>query len=180
MPLTKSRKQSLVTELQDKIAKAKGVYLLDFTNLKTQFELQIRRKLKQLGAEYRVTKNTLLRIALSNSKLSIPENGSLAGSTALVLSYDDPLKPLSAILEVMKQGDGIPSLKSAFLEKDYFTKAELKPFEKFNSRAEIVAETIGVLQGLLVSLVGVLSALPGATVGTLEAIIEKKTSGGAS
>ncbi|MHA2643600.1 MAG: 50S ribosomal protein L10 [bacterium JZ-2024 1] len=180
VPPTRQRKAALLEELQRKIGTARAVYLLDFARLNTKRESRIRRMMKQVNAEYMVAKNTLLKLALSRHNIPIPQNGVFSGPTALVISYEDPLKPLKTIQQVIKEGDGIPVLKSAFLEGNYFTRAELKPLEKYQSRSEVIAETIGALQGVLVSIVSVLSAIPAEAVGTLEAIAEKRTAGGAS
>jgi large subunit ribosomal protein L10 len=180
MALSKLRKEAILADLQQKVAKAKAIYLLDFVKLNTKREFEIRRKMKQAQAEYLVIKNTLLRRALTENRIAFPGNGSFTGNTALILSYTDPLSPLKAIHQIVKEGDGIPALKSAFLEGRFFIKGDLDSLKRFNSRAEVIAETMGALQGVLVGLIGVLSAIPASAVGTLQAIHEKKTVGGAS
>jgi large subunit ribosomal protein L10 len=180
MAVNRKRKEAIVASLQQKVSTAKAIYLVDFAKLNTKREFEIRRKLKQAQAEYLVVKNTLLSRALAEAKMPTPGNGSLTGNTALILTYTDPLSPLKTINKIIKEGDGVPALKSAFLEGRFFLKGDLKPLERFNSKAEVIAETIGAVQGILVSLISVLSAIPATTVGTLEAICEKKTSGGAS
>jgi len=57
--MKRSEKEQLVTELRDKLTSAQSLYYTDFTGLNVKRMTELRRRLKRVGVEYVVIKNTL-------------------------------------------------------------------------------------------------------------------------
>ena len=68
MKHTKAQKQAMVTTLAEQIAKSPTIYVTDFTGLNVARITDLRRRLRAVGVEYVVVKNTLARRALTDAK----------------------------------------------------------------------------------------------------------------
>src|SRR5438046_10689779 len=91
MNRTKAQKQEMVATLATQVAKAQTIYVTDFTGLNVAHITDLRRRLRAVGVEYVVVKNTLARRALSEQQLQAGGlDAVLAGPTALVLAGRAP------------------------------------------------------------------------------------------
>ncbi len=69
MNRTKAQKQEMVSTLATQVAKSPTIYVTDFTGLNVAHITDLRRRLRAVGVEYVVVKNTLARRALSEQQL---------------------------------------------------------------------------------------------------------------
>ena len=91
------QKATVVSEIKDKFENAKSVVLFDYRGLSVGEVTELRRKLRENGADYKVYKNTLTKRALD--LLNIDMNEYLAGPSAISFGTDELsiVKVLSAI-----------------------------------------------------------------------------------
>ena len=61
--MLKVEKEKTVNELKEKLSLTKSLYLTDFRGLNVEEMTKLRRELKKGGAEYKITKNTMIRMA---------------------------------------------------------------------------------------------------------------------
>jgi len=69
MNRTKEQKQQTVTALAAQVAGSPTIYVTDFTGLSVAGSTDLRRRLRAVGVEYVVVKNTLARRALTEQQL---------------------------------------------------------------------------------------------------------------
>lgn len=123
--MKKQQKIKIVEELKEKLAKAKSLVLTDYRGLTHQQLEQIKKGLKTVGAEFLVTKNTLLKISLTGN-IPTKLNDFLTGPTAVLLSYEDEIAPLSPLSKFIKNF-GLPKIKIGIIgDKDYTAEEILK------------------------------------------------------
>ena len=67
--MKRAEKEQLVTELRDKLTSAQSLYYTDFTGLNVKRMTELRRRLKRVGVDYVVIKNTLALRAVNESGL---------------------------------------------------------------------------------------------------------------
>ena len=123
MPNTKNLNQ--VEQLTDKLAKAKAVYFTEYHGLNVEDITDLRREFSKNGIEFKVAKNTLIKLAANNNKLT-GLNSFLTGSTAIALSYDDPTGP-ARILKQFKKEHELPEVKGIIFDGEIL---EGKEFER--------------------------------------------------
>ena len=85
MPNDKNIKS--VEKLTEKMSRAKSIYFTDYLGLNVSDITKLRKEFYQNDVEYLVVKNTLLKIASENNKISLSED-LFVGSTAIALSYE--------------------------------------------------------------------------------------------
>ncbi len=99
--MNRENKQQLVAELAGKLGTAKAAFLADYRGLNVEQLNKLRGELRSAGAEYRVVKNTLLRLAAKGTAVECL-SGYLAGPTAIAISSKDPVAPAKVLADFAK------------------------------------------------------------------------------
>ncbi|MBI5613761.1 50S ribosomal protein L10 [Candidatus Gottesmanbacteria bacterium] len=94
------KKEQTVTELSDKVSRAKSMVFADFRRIKHKQLEELRKNVKNADGEFVVTKNRLLLRALGDKKGSVKEY--LEDGTATLFSYGDEVGPLKEMLKFFK------------------------------------------------------------------------------
>ena len=174
MNRTKAQKQEMVTTLAAQVAQAPTIYVTDFTGLDVARITDLRRRLRAVGVEYVVVKNTLARRALSEQQLKGGGLESfLAGPTALVLAGADPIGAAKVLTDFAKEFEK-PAIKVGLVEGKPVTQAQVKTLAALPSKAELLARVAGALQSPLAGFAGALYGLLYSMVGALEALKTKR------
>lgn len=107
-----AKKEAVVDEIAQRVKDAKGVVLFDYRGLTDTEITQLRRKLRESDAFYKVYKNTLTKRAFD--KLSINLDNCLEGPSALATS-DDAIAPIKVLAEFAKDHPAL-ELKGGIVE----------------------------------------------------------------
>jgi len=165
-----AQKLEIVKEFTEKFSRAKGIYLADYSRLTVQEAVEFRKKLKEKGVEYRVAKNTLMKIAVKDANIE-GLSEFLVGPTGIAISYDDPASPAKLFYDFAKENDKM-DVKAFWLEGEIFGAEKFEQVAKLPSRNEMFSRFIGDLQSPMRTLAATLQASMSKLVGTLP----KKTS----
>ncbi len=167
-----AQKEAVIKELTEKFSKAKGIYLTDFSGLTVQEAVDFRKKLSENGVEYRVAKNTLIKIAAEEVKID-GFSEYLVGPTGLALSYDDPAVPAKLIHEFSKEKEKM-EVKACWFEGEIFGAEKFEEIAKLPSRNELLSRLIGDFQSPMRTLAATLQASMTKLVGTLNSLKDAK------
>ncbi len=168
---SREKKQEIVLSLSEKIDKAKALVLTNYQGL-THKQLEgIKKTLKQLDADFIITKNTLLKIALENSKFKIQDD--LSNPTAALIVYEDVVAPLKEIAKSLKLL-GLPTIKLGILDNQTLTSDQVLKLASLPSREVLLAQVVGGLKSPIFGLHRALSWNISSLVMTLSAIQQKK------
>jgi large subunit ribosomal protein L10 len=171
--MLKTDKEKTVSQLQERFALTKSLFLTDFRGLNVEEISKLRRDLKEKRAEYKVTKNTLIRRAAEQSGFE-GILGSLKGPTGLVFSYEDPLAPAKALYELFRRLEK-PKIKIIWMEGRVFDQSHLKTLAALPGREVLLAQVVAGLNSPLANLVGTLQGVLRELVCTIDAIQENKS-----
>jgi len=172
MPKTKLQKKEIVTELTEKVGKAKSLVFADYQGLTMSQLSVIRIQLAEINAELIVTKNNLLRIALKDSHINI-DDASIEGPIATLLAYDDEISPIKVLTKGLKDIQ-IGKIKSGILDGEILDEAKIQKLASLPSKDELRAKVVGSLGAPLYGIVGVLQANLRNLVYALEQIRKQK------
>ena len=145
MPSTKNITQ--VEELTDKLKRAKAIYITEYLGLDVESITKLRKEFHTNKVEYKVTKNTLLKLAAEKNDLTGLDKY-LNKSTAIALSYDDPTSPAKVIKDFTKEND-LPEVKGIVFEGEVLDGSEFKRFANVPSKEESLAMMISLLKSPL-------------------------------
>ena len=170
--MNKKNKEDLVAEFAEKLKVAKAAFLADYRGLDVDQANDLRNKLRDVGVEYRVVKNTLLRLAAKDTASACFEEY-LNGPTAIALVHDDPVAPAKALVEFAKKNN-IFELKAGMLDGKLLAVADIQALAELPSRDELLAKMLGSMSAPATNFVGVLAAVPRTFVQVLAAIKDQK------
>ena len=175
----RAKKEKIVAKLKEKIRKAKGLVFTNYQGL-THVQLEgLKNKIKSANAELAVTKNTLLKLSLLNTKHETrntkqDENSSdFQGPTATLFLYGDPVGPLKEIARAIKELS-LPTIKFGILEGQVVSVAELLKISTLASRETLLAQLVFGLKSPISGLHRALSWNLQKLVMTLKAIEKTK------
>ena len=106
MAITKERKQAIVEHYRDLVGKSQGIVLASYSGLAVKDLERLRRKVRELGGEFHVVQNRLVRLTLKDAGLAVADEA-LAGSTAVGFAPDDPLAMAKAIVDFSRESDKV-------------------------------------------------------------------------
>ena len=163
------RKVAQVTELRDLIREVQIAISTAYQGISVGEQVELRRELTAVGAEMRVVKNTLLRIAAKDEGLDAFSE--LAqGATALVFSRDDIVAPARVLTAYLQAHPASPvAVRSAVVEGLLVDAAYVEDLAMVPPRDELLARIAGGVVGPLVELVGLLQATAREFAGLIEA-----------
>ena len=102
-PNAAQKKQQEVAMIRQQFDKATTAVFLDFGGVNVEQITNLRTEFRKAGVEYRVVKNTLVKIALKGTAYDSKEfNAQLKGQTGIAWSFEDP----SAAAKVIKSFRG--------------------------------------------------------------------------
>ena len=139
------QKRKEVSELAEKIQKAKVVLLTDYRGINVADVTEMRAKLRGTNTEYKVIKNNITRRALEECKVEGLEE-LLEGPTAVILGYDDYLEPSKIIYNFSKEND-FYKIKGVIIDGKVVTTEEIITLAKLPSRETLIAKLAGALLG---------------------------------
>ncbi|EAT14841.1 50S ribosomal protein L10 [Desulfuromonas acetoxidans] len=165
-------KVQLVEEFAAKLATAKAAFVADYRGLNVDEVNELRGKLRGAGVEYRVVKNTLLRLAAKGTDFECLGDY-LQGPTAIAIAQEDPVAPAKVLAEYAKDSKFF-ELKTAVLEGKILSEGEVKALAELPSREVLLGKMLGSINAPVSNFVGVLAAVPRSLVQVLGAIRDQK------
>ena len=166
-------KQELVAALTEDLKSATSAVLVDYKGISVADDTKMRRDLRAAGINYRVIKNTLLRLAAQNA--GYPELGMvLSGTTALALS-DDAVAPAKLLNRYAEASRGKFTIKAGFVEGKIIDAEGVIELAKLPDRDQLVAMALGGLNAPITSFVSVLNANIRGLAVALNAVAEQKS-----
>ena len=170
--MNRTSKEQVVADLSARLAEAKAAFLADFRGLNVEQATELRAKLREAGVDYRVVKNTLLKLASKGTDAECL-TGELTGPTAIALALDDPAATAKVLTEFAKSNEKF-ELKSGALDGKLLSIAEIKALADLPSREEMLATMLSSMNAPLTNFVGTLAAIPRSLVTVMAAIRDQK------
>ena len=163
---------SNVKELTDKLSRAKSIYFTDYLGLNVSAVTDLRKKFFDSNDEYLVVKNTLLKIASDQNKISLDDE-LFSGSTAIAISYDEPVLAAKVIKDFLKDHD-LPSIKGVLFEGSYLPASDFDKIANLPSKKESLTKITVMLKSPVQNIVNLLNSPMVKLVNVLNGIKEAK------
>ncbi len=150
------RKIDSVANLTDKLSRTQFMVVADYRGLTVAEIGNLRKKLRETGAELIVAKNTLTLIAAKQAGYGALEP-LLAGPTALAFAYDDVAKTAKAINE-FNRGPKKLVVRGGMLGKSLLAGNAVDQVAQLPSREQVLAQIVGGIASPVAGVVGVINA----------------------
>jgi large subunit ribosomal protein L10 len=176
----RAEKVAVVDEVKERLGSSDAALLTEYRGIDVGDLAALRRALRQAGGEYKVYKNTLVRIASRELGLELDEL--LTGPTAIAFvptgSGGDPVTVAKALRDFAK---GNPNLvvKGGVLGEKLLSEADAKALADVAPREELLARLAGLMAAPMQQFAGLLQAVPRDFAYGLKALIDQGGAPGA-
>ena len=170
--MNRNQKQEQIELFEGKLGAARSAFLVDYRGLKVEEVNALRGKLRDIGVDYRVGKNTLLKRAVQNTGMK-PLEAYLEGPNAIAIVAGEPVAAAKVLSDFAKEKKSF-QLKTACVEGKIYNPADVERLSQLPSREVLLAKLLGSLNAPASNFVGVLAAIPGSLVRVLAAIRDRK------
>jgi large subunit ribosomal protein L10 len=166
----RASKEELVSQLNERFQQAGVVVVTQQHGLTVAQSQDLRRKMRDAGASFKVTKNRLTRLALKGTKFEAIES-LFTGPTGIAYS-EDPVTAAKIAVEFAKDNDKLTIVGGA-MEATVLDASGVEALAKLPSLDELRGKLIGLLQAPATKLAGVTQAPAGQLARLLNAYAQK-------
>ena len=165
-------KVAVVEEIAGKLSGADATFVTEYRGLNVGSLATLRRTLRDAGGEYKVYKNTLIRLAANDAgKHGLDDI--LVGPTALTFVTGDIAAAAKALRDFARTSP-LLVLKGGVLGTDVLNAKNVEALAELPSRDVLLAQFAGALQAPLVKTAGLLQALPRNLAYGLKALVDQQ------
>jgi len=170
--MPRPEKVQAVAEIKERIEGAQAVFLAEYAGLSVKDQQTLRRELRANGAEFKVVKMTLARLAAAELKIdSLDEL--LLGPTGLAFADADPVNAAKVLKDFAKIHD-VLVIKGGLLGADFLSPESISKLAEIEPREVLLAKLAGAMQAPMANLAGLMAALPRNTANAILQLLEKK------
>lgn len=140
----RQQKEQVVEEIKERIQKCSSFVVIDYKGLTVEADTALRKEFRQNGIEYKVIKNTMMRIALN--ELGYTEfDKELNGPTAIAFGFEDAMAPIKITSENIKKLNKM-AIKCGMVEKSYCDASTMKALANVPGKQVLLSMLCNVLQ----------------------------------
>lgn len=154
---TREEKAVLIDELRERLRGTDLVIVTDYRGLTVPQMQALRRELRAAGGQFRVAKNTLLRLAAERE--GQPDLAPLLqGPTGIAFADGDMVTVAKAVTTFARSADAL-EVRGGLMNGQAIDAAGVAALASLPSREELLAKMLGSMQAPATQLVGVLSGV---------------------
>lgn len=156
--MDRGQKAQEISSIADKFSRAKAAFLVDYKGMNVEQVTSLRKKLRGVGAEMRVVRNTLALRALTEypqQKAALED--SLVGTNAFVFVFDEVSGPAKTLADFGKDVE-LLQLKGGVLEGKKLDQEMIKYLATLPSKDVLRAQLLGVFAAPMSKFLGQLQA----------------------
>ena len=173
MPNEKNIKE--VQDLEQKIKGASALYFTRYTGMDVQQATELRRGFKNNSVEYKVSKNTLTKIAAINAGYDSKKiNELLVGQIGIAYADLDPTAPAKVIKDFIKENEDCLDVVGMIFEGEFFEADKYKTLADLPSKEELLTKFVIGLNSPMTKISSMLNSVMVKMVTALNSLKEKK------
>ena len=174
----RAEKLAVVNEVRERLSTTEAVLLTEFRGLDVPSLAVLRHALRQVGGDYKVYKNTLVRLAVRDLGLDLEDL--LTGPTAIAFvgqradgSSGDAVSVAKALKDFARTNSALV-IKGGILDDQRLTIEEINVLAEIAPRDVLLAQFAGILAAPLQQFAALLNALPQKLAYALQALIDER------
>ncbi len=168
----RQEKVDVVSEIRARLEAADAAFLTEYRGLRVGALAALRVTLRESGAEYKIYKNSLARLAARDAGIDGLDE-LLVGPTGITFVSGDVAAAAKALRDLARTNP-LLVIKGGSLGKDVLSAKDVEALAELPSREVLLSQFAGALQAPLVKTAGLLQALPRNFAYGLKALIEDK------
>ena len=131
-----------VAEIESRIAENAGLFVVNYNGLTVKQAQELRHQLRECGAEMKVYKNNLVKIALKNQ-----EQPDLAGPVAYVFYESEPVEAAKALKDFSAKSKGVLEIKGGISDGKAVSADDVKAIAELPTKDQLLGQIAGLISG---------------------------------
>ncbi len=173
--MNREQKAAAVAEIAEQIKGSDAVFAVDYRGISVPQAAELRAKLRDADATFRIVKNTLTERAADAAEAA-PLKELLDGPTALTFVRGDAALAAKAIAEYQRASD-LLAFKGGVMNGDPVDADQIKAISRLPARDVLYGQLVGMVASPITGLARGLNALLSGVAVALGGVLEKKESG---
>ncbi len=173
--MPRPEKVQAVADIKESLEGAQAVFLTEYRGLSVKAVQELRASLRASGAEYKVVKMTLARLAAGEAGMGDIDDY-LLGPTALAFANSDPVATAKALKDFSKTHE-VFVLKAGLLSGSVLSPEEVSRLADIESREVLLAKIAGAAKAPLIQAAGLFASFNRNAATMFHQLLEKKESG---
>ena len=173
--MSNQNKIEVVNSLTQKMGDASAIYFTCYSGIGVSQMTVLRKKFRDSGVDYFVSKNTLTKIAAKNAGYEDKLDNFLQGQIGVAYSGGDPVSPARVIKDFRKENKDLLEVLGLVFEGDVYDGDKYKELADLPSREELLAKFVGGLNQPMTKIVGTLGGAMSKFVGVLTSLKGNKS-----
>ncbi len=165
-------KVATVEEVRRRLSSADAALLTEYRGLSVPALAALRRSIRQVGGDYKVYKNTLVRLAVRGDELSELEP-LLEGPTAIAFVRGDAARVAKALRDFSRTNPSLV-IKGGLLDRGFLSASDATALAELPSREVLLSTMAGALAAPLQRMAGLLQAPPRDLAYGLRALVDRE------
>ena len=175
--MNRDQKATAVAEIAEQIQESEAVFAIDYRGITVAQVAELRGKLRDADATFRVVKNTLTERAADQADAEALK-ALLEGPTALTFVRGDAAAAAKAIADFQRSSGGeLLPFKGGLMNGGALDAAQITAISKLPSREVLYGQLVGVVASPITGLARGLNGLLSGLAVALGGVLEKKESG---
>ena len=175
--MNREQKATAVAEIAEQIKESEAVFAVDYRGITVAQVAELRGKLRETDATFRVVKNTLTERAADQADAEALKS-LLEGPTALTFIRGDAAAAAKVIADFQKSTGGeLLPFKGGIMDGAAFDAAQITAISKLPSRQVLYGQLVGIVASPITGLARSLNGLVSGLAIALGGVLEKKESG---
>ena len=172
----RAEKVAVVNEVKDRLQASDGAVLTEYRGLTVSELAELRRDLAAAGGDYKIYKNTLVRLAVADGPQA-PIHDLLTGPTAIAFVQGDVSAVAKALRDFAKNNPNLV-VKGGMVGTGVLSASDIDVLADLPPKDTLLAQFAGALAAPLQQLAGLVQALPRNLAYGISALIEQRQAGG--
>ena len=173
--MNREQKAAAVAEIAEQIKESDAIFAVDYRGISVTQVAELRGKLREADATFRVVKNTLTERAADAAEAEALKE-LLTGPTALTFVRGDAATAAKAISTFNKETD-LLAFKGGIMDGETLEVGQIQAIAKLPSRQVLYGQLVGIVAAPITGLARSLGGLLGGLAIALGQVQEKKQSG---
>ncbi len=172
MGRTVEDKKAIVADLKETLSDSTLALVIEYQGLTVAEMTDLRRRLRPTGTVCKVTKNTLMGIAIQDQEKWQPMSELLKGSSAFLLVKEDFSGAIKAYQDFQKASKKT-ELRGGVMDGRLLKEPDVKALGDLPSKEQLMAQIAGGINALATKIAVGINEVPGSLARALQAIADK-------
>ena len=173
--MPRPEKVQAVQDIREGLEGAEAVFLTEYRGLTVQAVQDLRNAVRASGADYKVVKMTLAKLAAADAGIEGLDEF-LSGPTALAFANTDPVTTAKALKDFSKENEAF-ILKAGYFSGNILTPEEVSKLAEIEPREVLLAMIAGAAKAPLFKAAGMFGSFTRDAASMFSQLLDKKESG---